>query len=215
MEKRRTTPSRQRKSGAALFWAIVMATIAMTLMTGFVTFNSGNQKLAARLLSSYRDDLANFAVIEQLKPQIAAAMESWQNGQDSEALLLDGTPFVVREADRDWKVQVQDVEGLIDPYLVADDLLHQLPVFGGLVQRREAMLSQLPPGGRYEPLELTLRSLDLPPEFAHLFTQSSSFGYPRATTAPRDLVAMIGGLVPGFRDGEQVRTVVITISRSE
>ena len=205
-------PKRDKRAGVALIWALVMATVALTLMAGFVAFSHGNQRLAAGLVKSYRDEAALFAVRERLRPRIARAMEVDGTGQTSD-LALDGSPVEVMEAGQVWTMAVQDVEGLIDPYLTAPEVLARLPGGADLVARRDRMLARLPPGARFVPLELTLRQMGVTGEMAGLFTGSASLGHPRLRTAPAGLQGVLQGLPPGLREGEQVRRVGVVGSK--
>jgi hypothetical protein len=215
MTQAQNIPTRGRKNGVVLLWALVMSSIALVLMSGYVSLTYGNQRLAAGLVGAYRDDAAAFAISERLIPAIAQAMENSQIDPREGFLPLDGTAISMIEDGRTWVVQVQDVEGLVDPYLASPEILTRLPNAAGLAQSRDEMLAQLPPGGRYPVIELTLRRLGVPPQSADLFTQSSSFGYPRLQTAPLELRSALQGIGLGLRDAEQVETVRISISRKK
>jgi hypothetical protein len=114
-------------------------------------------------------------------------------------------------------VRVQDVEGQVDLYLAAPDLLAVLPIdAAATVTARDRALGRLQPGARFPTLAMTLAQFGIEPQAVKgLVTQSSRSGALRIATMAPDLRDRAANLPPGVREGEQVTLVAVSIERAD
>lgn len=191
---------------ATLATILLLATLVLTLQTRV----QSNIRIMARLTTDLQDRAARDSLHDRLRGLIADSMAG------GAAPKLDGTPFILTEASRNWEVRVQDVEGLIDLYLAPPDVLAILPIDAATTTAaREQALASLQPGERFPVIAMTLARFRIAPEAVEgLVTQSSTTGSLRTATMPEILRVRAPNQQPGPREGEQITRVTIAITRA-
>jgi hypothetical protein len=165
--------------------------------------SQSNLRLLSRLTAELEARPATDAIYDRLRPMVADAMA--RTGGPA----VDGTPFTLTQNGDTYEIRVQDVEGLIDVYLAAPDLLSRLPTD---TSARSAALADLPPGQRYPVLPMTLARFGIDAGATlGLVTQSGQTGFLRLMTQALALRPLTPDLSPGPREGEQVTQVAISI----
>jgi hypothetical protein len=107
---------RQGLTTLATFAAVLLlAVLTLTLQTR----RQADLRLLARLTQDLETRAAKDSLTDRLRNPAAAAL----TGEPSATLKLEGTSLNLTEAGRGWEVCVQDVEGPVDLYLAAADLL--------------------------------------------------------------------------------------------
>ena len=182
---------------------------ALLLLAGLVVLlqsrSQSNLRLLARLTAELEDQVAQDALHDRLRILVAEGMAG------GETPALDGTPFTLAQNGATWEIRLQDVEGLVDLYLAAPDLLARLPAD---TTHRSAALAALPPGQRYPVLPMTLAQFGIDAgSVAGMVTQSAHTGFLRLSTQPKELRPLTADLFPGPREGEQITQVAITIRK--
>ena len=168
--------------------------------------SQSNLRLLARLTADLEDQVSKDALHDRLRVLIAEGMAG------SKTPALDGTPFTLTQSGETWEIRLQDVEGLVDLYLAAPNLLARLPAD---TSRRSSALADLPPGQRYPTLAMTLARFEIDADaVAGMVTQSARTGFLRLSTQSAELRPFTTGLVPGPRETEQITQVAITIRRA-
>ena len=183
-------------------------------MAGWVQMRSmANQKLAARLATDLREGLARDAVHDRLRGLVADQMTA--NLPRNDRPMLDGTEFELQQGGARWDVRVQDVQGVIDLYLTNQAILDMaLPESAELRTQRDAAVGNLPLGGRFPHLPMTLARFGLSEADPPLFTQSSPDSLIRPETAPPDLRRRLGSLAPHLVAAGPVTKVQISVRRA-
>jgi len=168
----------------------------LATMAGWVQVRSfANQRLSAGLAAELRRSLARDALFDRLRGLVADQMVADQPRSDRP--LLDGTAFDLQHAGHDWQVRVQDSQGLIDLYTTNPAIVDAaLPDATQVRAARDAALADLPPGGRFLPLAMSLARFGLTPAEEGLFTQSNTDSLIRLDTAPPELRRRLGTLSP-------------------
>ncbi len=188
---------------ATLSAVLLLAVLTLTLQTR----TAADLRLLARLTDDLETQAAKDSLTDRLRIPLAAAL----TGDPGATLKLDSTALILTEASRDWEVRVQDVEGQVDLYLAAPDLLALLPIDArSVADTRATELAALPQGARFPVLPMTAARFGLDAaQFDGLITQSSTTGMLRLRTTPEPL--RTASLLPGPREGEQVTRVAISI----
>ncbi|CAN1484508.1 hypothetical protein MCELHM10_00004 [Paracoccaceae bacterium] len=197
--------TRHPTQGFTLLPTLAALLLLAALVVLLQSRSQSNLRLLSRLTADLEDQLAKDALYDRLRTPIAEGMAGGKTPA------LDGTPFILSQNGRTWEVRLQDVEGLVDLYLAAPDLLSRLPAD---TTHRSAGLTDLPPGQRYPVLPMTLAQFGIDAAAVEgLVTQSGQTGFLRLATQAADLRPLTSDLVPGPREGEQITQVAITIRK--
>ena len=203
---------RLRSRGFALISTLALLLLLAALTLSLQSRAQTNLRLIARLTTDLHDHAARDGIFDRLRPLIADAMASPTPREGRPG--LNGTPFPMVQSGKDWLVQVQDVEGMVDLYLAPPEVLALLPIEARrAAQSRDQALAQLPPGARFPRLEMTLAQFGIDPvAVAGLVTQSSTSANLRLASMPAPLREAATGQPPGPREGEQITRVSIAIT---
>ena len=208
-----TIVSRQKKRGVVLISTLITLLLLATVVIAVQQKSQANLQVMAKLTDELEDQSSRNAVYERFRGLVADAMTGTGDGRPK----LNSDAFLISEGDRQWSVQVQDVEGLVDVYLSPPEILALLPIdASALTAARERALLQLEPGERFPVLAASLARFGTDvSELAGMVTQSSQSGSLRLATLPHILQTRASGMPPSVRDGEQVVRVTVSIQQSE
>lgn len=206
-----TTLPRQSKHGIVLISTLITLMLLATVVIAVQQKAQANLQVMAKLTADLEDQSGLDAVYERLRGLVADAMTGLTDGRPN----LNSDAFLIGEGDRQWAIQVQDVEGLVDIYLSPPEILALLPGdVSVLAAARARALLQLEPGERFPTLAASLARFGADGEvLTGMVTQSSQSGSLRLATLPQTLQPRASGMPPGIRDGEQVVRVVVHIQQ--
>lgn len=163
----------------------------------------------AKLTEELEVQSSRDAVYERLRGLVADAMTGMVDSRPK----LNSDDFLITDGDRQWTVQAQDVEGLVDVYLSPPETLALLPIDPtALAAARTRSLFQVPPGARFPTLSASLARFGLDASaLAGMVTQSSQGGSLRLATMPQMLQAHVGDMPPKASGSEQAIRVAVRI----
>lgn len=168
---------RAPQSGLTLILVLAGLLLVAALVLTLQARASADLMALARIEAAHRDAVARSALAVRTR-----------------AALVGGAspPLRMREAGRNWLIQVRDVEGLVDLYLAPPEVLALTGRDGvALAQARDALLSVLPAGARLSGEAQTLAALGLDGDararIMPLVTQRARTGAINPALSPREL----------------------------
>ncbi len=205
---------RHPRQGFTLLATLATILLLTTLVLTLQTRAQSNLRVIARLTADLQHQAVRDSIHDRLRGLVADAMAGASLERRPS---LDGTPFAMTEGGRDWVVRVQDVEGLVDLYLGAPEMLALLPIdAAAATSARDAALARQQPGERFPTLAMTLAQFGIDPQaVVGMVTQSSQTGALRIAKMAPALRDRARNIPPGAREGEQVTQVAISIERAD
>jgi hypothetical protein len=200
-------PYRSHERGFILLSSLAALLLISILVIGLLQQAIGQQRLASRLSSQWREAIAEDAVHDRLLGLVADSMF----GMSAVGPELDSTPFFITEGGQDFEVRVQDVEGLLDVYLATPEALAVLPIdVADFLSKRQNVLSEVEPGQRFPVLVMSLAQFGAENlALEGLVTQFGQSGTLRTSNSPSALRALLPASWGNLGAGEQVTLVEI------
>ncbi|MEP2470443.1 MAG: hypothetical protein ABJH45_02625 [Paracoccaceae bacterium] len=168
----------------------------------------GNLRIIGALLNAERTQLYARGVAEMVRGDVGLAIIAPEGRLVPS---LDGAGYVMRYAERDWRVHLQDVEGLVDIYSASEVQKRAAGIPPQAIAALRRALEQSGTAARYATLQQTMAVYGIDPNFASVLTQDARDPRIQLENSPTPLRQALVSLPPNELKFDQARRVRVEV----